>query len=83
MNKAQLFIGNRKIRFRSYSDNFLIFFKARELKQKELSSIIYLASNIVGTAINYGFMIRGSIVFGELSMNRYSVLGKILLRHMI
>jgi len=74
--KAGLFLGRNNIVLRSYSDNFLILYKAKVPLRDDLAGVISFASNIIGNAISYGFMMRGSIVYGELTYNNQSIFGR-------
>lgn len=76
--KAGLFTGkfdSKRIVFKSYFDNFLIFYKADKVERIELSCMISLASFFIGSAIARGFMMRGSMVYGELTYDNNSVFG--------
>ncbi len=78
--KARLVYGAsydpNKLFYKSYSDNFLIFYEADKTENGSLAIAVLLASYLLGLAIQKGFMLRGSIVFGELEFNEHAVFGK-------
>ena len=78
--RARLMYGTEydpdRLFFKCYSDNFLIFYRSEKNDALPLSISILLASHLAGLAIMKGFMLRGSIVFGELDYSKDAVFGK-------
>lgn len=78
--KARLVYGNsydsKKLLYKCYSDNFLIFYEADKTEDNSLVIAAFLASHLLGVAIQSGFLLRGSIVFGKLEFNERVVFGK-------
>ena len=65
----------KRLLFRCYSDNFLIFYESQNLNKGLLGLCIFLTSDFLGSAICKGFMFRASIVYGELSYNDEVIFG--------
>ena len=53
-----------------------MFYESNENEELGLNLAIHIGSFIMGKALMNGYMLRGSIVFGELSFNRDIVFGK-------
>ena len=68
----------KKFLFRCYSDNFLLFYESESEipNSDDLLTTCLLASYFLGVAIQRGYMLRGSIVFGTLTFNDSVVFGK-------
>ena len=77
-SKASLLYNNfddDKFLFRCYSDNFLLFYKSIDMNSDDFLVSILLSSFIIGSGIKEGYMMRGSIVYGEISYNNNTVFG--------
>lgn len=70
---------DKKLIFNCYSDNFLIFYESNEIELTSFAISLLFASHLCIEAIINGFLLRGSIVHGELEYNDNIVFGKSLI----